>query len=97
MQVDKGPEEKPHVFLARIAAGEPIHQARWEIEYDDHGRAISRVLVQDDYYPTFAERVMAARACAPFFAPRLSASAVSSDRETEVADVLKALADRLPV
>jgi hypothetical protein len=88
----------PHEFLLSVARGEPIEQKRWEITTDENGNEIGRELVTDTLYPDFDFRLDAAKAAAPYYAPRLSAQAVNLHGGTEaIAEALMGLAERLPV
>jgi hypothetical protein len=62
----------PHEWLLKVALGEPIIHHRWRIQYNRQGTEISRELVVEEMYADFKTRVEAAKAAAPFFAPRLS-------------------------
>lgn len=88
----------PHEWLLNIVRGEPVKQERWQIKRDHSGREISRELVAELIYPEFSVRMDAAKAAAPFYAPRLATQTVSVQGGNEaVAEALKLMATRLPV
>ena len=66
----------PHAWLMKIARGEPVTQMQWVVKYDANGKADGRELVEQQLYADFATRVEAAKAAAPFYAPRLSTQTV---------------------
>lgn len=98
-----GTDELPHQFLARIAAGETIKQKRQIIVYyksgPKKGEEKERRIEEFDYTPTYTERVDAAKAAAPYLAPRLATQLIKSDDETAglVAQAFRQLAEGLPV
>ena len=88
----------PHEWLLKVSRGEPIEQKRWNIIRDDAGQEISRELVTEIVYADFGTRMDAAKAAAPFYAPRLATQTVSVQGGNEaVAEALKMMAERLPV
>ena len=88
----------PHEWLLKVSRGEPIQQKRWKDIVDEDGAVIDRELVEDTLYPTFDIRMDAAKAAAPFYAPRLATQTVSVQGGNEaVAEALKLMADKLPV
>lgn len=95
--------ELPHEWLARVARGDTIRQKRLVIVYYNSGpkkgEEKERVYIEEDYQPSFSERSEAARAAAPFFAPRLATQTVKTDDKTTEAltQAFHALAGRLPV
>jgi len=94
--------EMPHDILLSIARGELINQKVLEITYyksgANKGQEKSRKWIDVDYYPTFNERVDAAKSCAPYFAPRLATQVIKTDEQTADAltAVMKELAGKLP-
>lgn len=74
----------PHEWLLRVARGEPIIQKKWKILHHQTGPLAgeekSRQLIEMEIYPTFAERVDAAKAAAAFFAPKLSSQKVQQEQ-----------------
>lgn len=88
----------PHEWLLKVVRGEPVEQRRWSIKYDEFDNEISRELITEMIYPTFDHRVDAAKAAAPFYAPRLATQTVSVNGGSEIiAQTLKLMADKLPV
>lgn len=93
----------PHEILLEVARGKPMTIKRLVITY--HGKAAgpdlagkekSRQWVDEEYYPTFAEIIDAAKAAAPYFAPKLAAQLISANSPQALADAMKELADKLP-
>lgn len=60
----------PHEILLDIARGEPIDHHVWDHE--------KKAYVKRSIYPPWEDRVDAAKAAAPFYAPRLAASVVKT-------------------
>lgn len=88
----------PHEWLLKVSRGEPILQKHWRIRTDKNGKELSRVLIEEQFYADFPMRVDAAKAAAPFYAPKLAVQNISmSGSPDAVADVLKQVAARLPV
>lgn len=88
----------PHEWLLNVARGEPIEEKRWKIKYDKAGNEISRELISEMTYPDKSLRVDCAKAAAPYYAPRLAVQTIgTTPNSDEVAKVLKAMADKLPV
>jgi hypothetical protein len=67
----------PHEWLLKVSRGEPVEQKRWKVTYDKLGNEKSHELVVEQYYADFCTRVDAAKAAAPFYAPKLAAQTVS--------------------
>ncbi len=78
------PGEKPHEFLMRVASGQPIIQSIWKYTYFKFGPRAGdlkeKELIEEEIYPTFQERMEAAKAAAPFFAPKLASTTVKEDK-----------------
>lgn len=78
----------PHEWLLRIARGEAIPHKRWKITYYQTGPRAgeekSRELIEEEVYPNFVDRVDAAKAAAPYYAPRLSSQKVQQENTTVV-------------
>lgn len=88
----------PHEWLLKVSRGEPIEQKRWKDVLDADGNVIDRELVEEVLYPDFGTRMDAAKAAAPFYAPRLATQTVSVQGGNEaVAAALTAIAGKLPV
>lgn len=66
----------PHEWLLKVARGEPIPHKYYRTTVDRRGKE-TKELVEDEVYADFATRVDAAKAVAPYFAPKLSAQTVS--------------------
>lgn len=88
----------PHEWLLKVSRGEGIKHKRWVVKYDAKGNEKSRELVEEEIYADFSTRLDAAKAAAPFYAPRLATQTVSLQGGNEaVAEALKLMATRLPV
>ena len=87
----------PHEWLLAVSRGEPIPHKRWEIKRDKNGKEISRTLVEEILYADFPTRVDAAKAAAPFYAPKLATQTISVNDSATVAEALKQIAEALPV
>lgn len=90
----------PHEWLLNIMLGKPVKQRKVQITCDAEGNEISREVLEEDYYADFQTRFEAAKASAPFFAPRHAV--VHSKTETgsdadRVVEALKSIAEKLPV
>lgn len=79
----------PHEWLLAVMNGEAFDHR----EPDDDGNVkITKV------YPTWRERLEAARVAAPYFAPKLATQTINANGGNEViAEALLKVADRLPV
>ena len=66
----------PHEWLLKVARGEPILHKYYRTTVDRRGKE-TKELVEEEVYADFATRVDAAKAAAPYFAPKLSAQTVS--------------------
>ena len=75
--------ELPHEFLLRVSRGGPITDV---VAREGIYEAVERT-------PTFAERVDAAKAAAPFYAPKLAS--VAAQVETEVSSEFAAFVRRI--
>lgn len=89
----------PHEWLLKVSRGEPIEQKRWKITYDAKGNEKSRELITEEVYADFPTRIDAAKAAAPFYAPKLAVQQVKVGPDTgnAVAETLKSIAEQLPV
>lgn len=89
----------PHEWLLKVSRGEGIEHKRWVIKYDKNGKETSRELVTEEVYADFPTRIDAAKAAAPFYAPKLAVQQVKvgSDVGNAVAETLKSIAEKLPV
>lgn len=88
----------PHEWLLLVSRGEGIKHKRWVVKYDAKGNEKSRELVEEEVYADFPTRIDAAKAAAPFYAPRLAVQTVSvSGNSDAVSETLKSIAEKLPV
>lgn len=88
----------PHEWLLRVSRGEGILHRRWVTKYDLRGNEKSRELVEEEVYADFPTRLDAAKAAAPYFAPKLASQTVNVAGTPEaVAKALTDLAEKLPV
>lgn len=88
----------PHEWLLLVSRGEGIKHKRWVVKYDTKGNEKSRELVEEEIYADFPTRIDAAKAAAPFYAPKLAVQTVSVAGNTDaVAQTLKDIAEKLPV
>lgn len=67
----------PHEWLLRVARGDGIEHRRWQIKRDAAGNEIERELCVELFYADFGTRIDAAKAAAPYFAPKLQSTTVS--------------------
>ena len=74
----------PHEFLWRIGRGEPITLRITKKKYYNFGpRAgdFKETIVEEmEYYPTFDERLEAAKIAAPYYAPKLATTTLKQDQ-----------------
>lgn len=90
----------PHEWLLKVSRGEGIEHKRWVVQYDKSGKEKSRELVTEIVYAEFPTRLDAAKAAAPFYAPKLAVQQVnmSGGNTNDVyVDALKQIAGKLPV
>lgn len=66
----------PHEWLLKVARGEGIEHKRWVETTDARTNVVTRQLVSEVVYAAFDERIDAAKAAAPYYAPRLVAQQV---------------------
>lgn len=91
--------ELPHEWLLRVARGEPIRQRRLVVQLHPHsGVEMSRTWVEEDWYATFEQRLVAAEKAAPYYAPKLAAHTIAPAHNDidAMRELFAALADRLP-
>lgn len=92
----------PHEILLKAANGECFKQKKLHIIYHARGpkkgQEKERKWVEEDYWPTVNEQMDAAKAAAPYFAPKLAAQTIGTDENTADAltEVMKQLASKLP-
>lgn len=92
----------PHEILLKAANGECFKQKKLHITYyrsgPNKGQEKSREWIEEDYWPTVHEQIDAAKAAAPYYAPRLAAQTIGTDENTADAltEVMKQLASKLP-
>lgn len=89
----------PHEWLLKVSRGEPIVHRHWDIKYDRSGKEVSRVLVEEEVYADFATRIDAAKAAAPYYAPKLAIQQVTVKGGDSglIAATMKEIAEKLPV
>ena len=93
-------QELPHEWLLRVARGECIKQRRLKVTVDPNtGVELSREWVEEDWYATFDQRMVAAKDAAPYYAPRLQAVSVAPAHNNidALRSLFSELAARLPV
>lgn len=62
----------PHEWLLLVVRGEPVEQTRWEVTRNRAGKELKRELITEMVYPSLDARIDAAKAVAPYFAPKLA-------------------------
>jgi hypothetical protein len=89
----------PHEWLLKVSRGEPIEQKRFIVKHDKTGKEISRELVTEEVCADFPTRIDAAKAAAPFYAPKLAVQQVNVKGGDSglVAEAMKEIAKKLPV
>jgi len=88
----------PHEWLLKVSRGEGIKHRHWVIKCDAKGNEKNRTLVEEEIYADFQTRVDAAKAAAPYYAPRLAVQTVSvTDAPETIIEALKAITKHLPV
>lgn len=87
----------PHEWLLKVSRGDGILHHRVVIKYDRTGKEIERTVVEEVVYADFTTRVDAAKAAAPFFAPKLAVQTITpvSDMNA-LSELLKEVASRMP-
>jgi hypothetical protein len=65
----------PHEFLAHIASGAPVRHTFQQPIFNSDGVQTGLRTQELDVYPDLEQRIDAAKASAPYFAPRLAAVA----------------------
>ena len=83
---------QPHEFLKHIMNGHPVKQKSLVTTYNAAGVEQDKVLIEEDIYPSLEVRLEAAKCAAPYYAPKLSAQAISFTDESKNKDV-KTLTD----
>ena len=92
----------PHEWLlAVMRSTAPFKQRVAQIVYDkDTGVEVSRQWVERDYWPTWEERMDAAKAAANYYAPKLAVHMLPNSPQAgaeAIHEAMKLLAARLPV
>lgn len=68
----------PHEWLLNVMRGEPIMQKRL-VEYTDGQSGITALrVIEEPYYPPPEFRLEAAKAAAPYYAPKLAVKVVEN-------------------
>lgn len=102
MESIKEGKRLPHDILLSAARGEMFTQRRLVITYygrgPKRGQEKSREWVEEEYWPSAQEQMDAAKAAAPYFAPKLAMQTVKADDDTAatLSAVLKDLSSLLP-
>ena len=93
----------PHEWLLKVCRGDMIEQRTKVCEYYKSGTMKGMIKseewVLDTYYPTFPERLDAAKHASPYYAPRLAtqATVLVPDKEGKtMGDLLVDIANKLP-
>ena len=91
----------PHEWLLKVMRGEPIEQRYYLDILDKKGNRLGRELIIEEIYPDLPMRHDAAKAAAPYYAPKLASHSVDmagslalqkmSDEEIDsaIADLVK--------
>ncbi len=88
----------PHEWLLSVARGDAIEQKRYEIVRDKDGNEIDKIVMTEMIYPDIGLRMDAAKAAAPFYAPKLATQVISMQGGTEaMIEMMKIFSERLPV
>lgn len=93
----------PHEWLLSVSRGEAVTHMRLKIEYHksgpNKGEEKSREWVEEIIYADFPTRLDAAKAAAPYYAPKLATQTINvgAKNADAVVDALRTLADQLPV
>ena len=88
----------PHEWLLKVVRGESVKQRRWKVIYDARGKPIREELVEEEVYPDLQTRIDAAKAAAPYFAPKLAVHTLSPNAASpeKVAKLFESIAAKLP-
>jgi hypothetical protein len=92
----------PHEILLRVANGGGVLQRKLEVTYyaegPQRGQEKCREWVVEEYFPSFVERLDAAKAAAPYYAPRLASQTLAATHDTveALSGVLEKLSFKLP-
>lgn len=74
----------PHQFLLAIVRGEPITQ-RYTVDIrDENGVVVEQHIYEKDVYPSMEARTEAAKAAAPYYAPRLATQVVTLNNPNQM-------------
>lgn len=93
-----GQRRPPHEWLADVADGKPVLYRKRVPEYDDDGNVVAYRWIEAEVYPRLCDRIEAAKAAAPYYAPRLNATKLTLENDiSKVCDEMRELAKRLPV
>jgi hypothetical protein len=74
-----------------VVRGDPIPQKTWKTTVDKNGVVTGRELVTEDVYPDIEMRQDAAKAVAPYYAPKLAVQYIALDQTHSTEDELKAM------
>lgn len=95
-------KREPHEILRDAANGLPFKQRKLIIYYHksgpEAGKESRREWIEEDYYPDYKDQIDAAKAAAPYFAPKLVSQSIGATEDSmeAFARILGALSDRLP-
>ena len=77
-------EFQPHKWLSDIASGNSVLQKKWSVKYYSFGpragQIKSKELIEEEIYPSFQERLEAAKVAAPYFSPKLSTQKIQEEK-----------------
>lgn len=85
----------PHEWLLKVVRGDPIEQSYTVDVLDRMGQIIGQEVVTKTVYPDLLMRHDAAKAAAPYYAPRLSVPQKTGPGD-DLSGVLKAIGLGLP-
>lgn len=92
----------PHEILLRAANGESFKFKKLHITYygrgPNKGQEKHREWVEEEHWPSYSEQIDAAKAAAPYYAPRLASQTIGTDEKTAeaLAEVMQQLSKQLP-
>lgn len=90
----------PHEWLLKVSRGEGIEHTYYKIEYNKNGTVKEKKIVTELVFADFATRIDAAKAAAPYYAPKLALQQVNVNNAadpTALINTFKNFADKLPV
>lgn len=93
----------PHEWLLKVSRGEAISQMRLKITYHlsgpKKGEEKDREWIEETVFADFPTRIEAAKAAAPFYAPKLATQTIQAGPGVadSIVQAMKTLAENLPV